>query len=179
MPGDAIEITAGVGAFSAAAKPKIFINGQAQTLTAEGTAVFKTTASGTGSHGVDVRIEYAKPDGSIATVNKKLNYTVGVPSGASVFLEKMNVLYVGVENPLTISGGSVGSEKVRVSFSGGAPVNRKSGDSYFIKPTAPGLAKITVVADGKPFEFPMRVKFLPPPTAFVGAKKAVIFLLLS
>ncbi|MDF2187209.1 gliding motility protein GldM [Paraflavitalea sp. CAU 1676] len=172
MPGDAIEITAGVGAFSAAAKPKIFINGAAQTLDADGTAKFKTTASGTGDHAVDVRIEYAKPDGSIATVNKKVNYTVGIPSGASVFLEKMNVLYVGVDNPLTISGGSVGSEKVKVSFSGGAPVTRKSGDSYSIKPTAPGMAKINVVADGKPFEFPMRVKFLPPPTAFVGTKKS-------
>lgn len=172
MPGDAIEITAGVGAFSAAAKPKIFINGAPQTLDADGTAKFKTTASGTGDHAVDVRIEYAKPDGSIATVNKKVNYTVGIPSGASVFLEKMNVLYVGVENPLTISGGSVGSEKVKVSFSGGAPVVRKGGDSYSIKPTAPGMAKINVIADGKPFEFPMRVKFLPPPTAFIGTKKS-------
>lgn len=172
MPGDAIEITAGVGAFSAAAKPKITINGQAQSLTNEGTAVFKTTASGTGDHAVDVRIEYVKPDGSIATVNKKVNYTVGVPSGASVFLQKMNVLYIGVDNPLTISGGSVGSEKVSVSFSGGVPVNKQGGDSYTIKPKNPGMAEITVNANGKPYKFPMRVKFLPPPTAFVGAKKS-------
>jgi gliding motility-associated protein GldM len=171
MPNDPIEITAGVGAFSAAAKPKIFINGQAQSLTAEGTAVYKTTASGVGAHSVDVKIEYAKPDGSIATVNKKLNYTVGVPSGASVFLQKMNVLYVGVENPLTISGGSVGSEKVSVTFSGGVPVAKQSGDLYSIKPKSPGMAEIVVNANGKPFKFPMRVKFLPPPTAFVGAKK--------
>jgi gliding motility-associated protein GldM len=171
MPNDPIEITAGVGAFSAAAKPKITINGQPQPLNADGTALYKLNASGVGDHVVDVRIEYAKPDGSIATVNKKVTYTVGVPSGASVFLEKMNVLYIGVENPLTISGGSVGSEKVRVSFSGGAPVLKKSGDSYTIKPTNPGIAEIIVTADGKPFKFPMRVKFLPPPTAFIGAKK--------
>ncbi len=171
MPGDNIEITAGVGAFSAAAKPKITINGQPQTLTAEGTAVFKTTANGTGDHAVDVRIEYAKPDGTLATVNKKVSYTVGVPSGASVFLQKMNVLYVGVENPLTISGGSVGSEKVNVNFSGGVPVTKSGGDSYSIKPKTPGMAEIIVNANGKAFKFPMRVKFLPPPTAFVGAKK--------
>ncbi|NII23944.1 gliding motility protein GldM [Pseudoflavitalea sp. X16] len=171
MPGDNIEITAGVGAFSAAAKPKITINGQPQTLTPEGTAVFKTTASGTGDHAVDVRIEYAKPDGSIATVNKKVNYTVGVPSGASVFLQKMNVLYVGVDNPLTISGGSVGSEKVSVSFSGGVPVTKAGGDNYIIKPKNPGEANIIVNADGKSFKFPMRVKLLPPPTGFIGAKK--------
>jgi hypothetical protein len=132
---------------------------------------FQNYASGAGDHTVDVRIEYAKPDGSIATVNKKVNYTVGMPSGASVFLQKMNVLYVGVENPLTISGGSVGSEKVKVNFTGGAPVVKTSGDNYTIKPTAPGMAKINVVADGKNFEFPMRVKFLPPPGAFVGQKR--------
>jgi gliding motility-associated protein GldM len=171
MPTDQIEITAGVGAFSAAAKPKIFINGAPQTLDADGTAKWKTAAGAAGDHAVDVRIEYAKPDGSIATVNKKVNYTVGLPSGASVFLEKMNVMYVGVDNPLTVSGGSVGREKVKVSFSGGGAVTSKGGDSYSIKPTAPGLAKVVVTADGKPYEFPMRIKFLPPPTGFIGGKK--------
>lgn len=171
MPGDEIEITAGVGAFSAAAQPEITINGQRQSLNSDGVAVYKTTAGGAGDKVIDVMIEFTKPDGTKERVPKKVKYTVGMPSGASVFLEKMNVLYVGVENPLTISGGSVGSEKVKVSFTGGAPVVRKGGDSYTIKPTAPGLAKIVVNADGKPFEFPMRVKFLPPPTAFLGAKK--------
>jgi gliding motility-associated protein GldM len=171
MPGDNIEITAGVGAFSDAAKPKITINGQPQSLTGDGTALFKTTANGTGNHSVDVRIEFVKPDGTPEVVTKKVNYTVGVPSGASVFLQKMNVLYIGVDNPLTISGGSVGSEKVTVSFSGGVPVSKVSGDSYTIKPKNPGMAEITVNANGKPYKFPMRVKFLPPPTAFIGAKK--------
>jgi gliding motility-associated protein GldM len=87
MPGDNLEITAGVGAFSAAAKPKIYIGGQLQSLTSDGTAVYKTTASGSGEHVVDVKIEYTKPDGSVTTVNKPVKYTVGVPSGASVFLE--------------------------------------------------------------------------------------------
>ena len=39
-----------------------------------------------------------------------------MPSGASIFLEKMNVVYIGVDNPMTISGGSVGAEKVHVNF---------------------------------------------------------------
>lgn len=171
MPGDPIEITAGVGAFSESAAPKIYVNGALQPLNAEGTALFKTTAGAAGSHSVDVKIVFNTPDGKEETVNKKVTYTVGLPSGASVFLEKMNVLYVGVDNPLTVSGGSVGREKVKVSFSGGAPVSNKGGDSYSIKPTAPGMAKVIVNADGKIAEFPMRVKFLPPPTAFVGTKK--------
>lgn len=172
MPGDNIEITAGVGAFSDAAKPRITINGAPQTITPEGTALYKLVANGTGDHKVSVHIEFDKPDGSVGKVDKDVTYTVGIPSGASVFLQKMNVLYIGVENPLTVSGGSVGSEKVKVSFSGGAPVVKGNGDNYTIKPTSPGMAEINVTADGKSYKFPMRVKFLPPPTAFVGTKRS-------
>lgn len=169
MPGDDVEITAGVGAFSDAAKPRITINGAPQTLTADGTAVMKTKASGTGDHSVNVVIEFNKPDGTPEKVTKTIKYTVGVPSGASVFLEKMNVLYIGVDNPLTISGGSVGAEKTRVSFPDGS-ISRDGGH-WIAKPNKPGMSKIVVNADGKNFEFPMRLKYLPPPAAFVGAKK--------
>lgn len=169
MPGDPVEITAGVGAFSDAAKPKISINGQSMPLTSDGTAIFKTTASGTGDHPVNVVIEFLKPNGETERVTKTIKYTVGVPSGASIFLEKMNVLYIGVDNPLTISGGSVGAEKTKVSFADGSIT--RNGSHWIAKPSKPGMSKIVVNADGKNFEFPMRLKYLPPPVAFVGAKK--------
>jgi len=170
MPGDPVEITAGVGAFNDAAKPKITINGQSMPLTADGTALYKTSASGTGEHTINVNIDFNKPDGSVEHVTKVVKYTVGIPSGASIFLEKMNVLYVGVPNPLTISGGSVGSEKVHVSFPDGS-LTKESGDHYIAKPSKPGMSKIVVSANGKNFEFPMRLKYLPPPTAYIGTKK--------
>jgi gliding motility-associated protein GldM len=170
MPGDPVEITAGVGAFSDAAQPKITINGQNMPLTADGTAIFKTSASGTGEHTVNVSIDFKKPDGNIEHVTKVVKYTVGVPSGASIFLEKMNVLYIGVDNPMTISGGSVGSEKVHVSFAGGS-ISRAGGDRYIAKPSKPGMSEIVVNANGKTFKFPMRLKYLPPPAAFIGSKK--------
>jgi len=169
MPGDELEVTAGVGAYSAAAKPTIYINGAVQPLNADGVADYKTKVNSTGN--VNVKIEYYKPDGNKETINKEVKYTVGQPSGASVFLEKMNVLYVGEENPLTISGGSVGSEKVSVSFSGSGSISKVQGDKYVAKPTAPGVAKIVVNSAGKIAEFPMRVKFLPDPTGFIGSKK--------
>jgi gliding motility-associated protein GldM len=170
MPGDDVEITAGVGAFSDAAKPKITINGQSMPISADGTAIFKTKASGTGEHTVNVMIEFNKPDGTIGRVPKTIKYTVGVPSGASIFLEKMNVLYIGVDNPMTISGGSVGAEKTRVSFADGS-ITRAGGDRYIAKPSKPGISEIVVTAEGKSFKFPMRLKYLPPPAGFVGSKK--------
>ena len=174
MPGDEIEITAGVGAFSTAAKPKIYVGGQLQNLTADGTADFKTTASGAGEHTVDVKIEFIKPDGTPASVTKTVKYTVGTPSGSSVFLEKMNVLYIGVENPMSISAGSAGREKMQVSITNGN-INSAGGDRFIAKPTTPGVAKINVTVNGKTTPFEMRVKRLPDPNAFVGDSKGGSF----
>ncbi|MDP4148518.1 MAG: GldM family protein [Bacteroidota bacterium] len=168
MPGDELSVTAGVGAFSAAAKPTITINGQVQPIGPDGTALFKTKAEGAGEHTVMVHIEYAKPDGSIDKVDKPVKYTVGLPSGASVFLQKMNVLYVGEDNPLTISAGSSGREKMHVSFTGSGEISNTGGDNWMVKPTAPGMAKIVVTTNGKAAEFEMRIKYLPNPTGYVG-----------
>jgi gliding motility-associated protein GldM len=172
MPGDELEVQAGIGAFSAAAKPDVTINGAHQSLNADGVADYKTKVEGTGEHTLTVNIAYTKPDGTIATIPKTIKYTVGMPSGASIFLEKMNVVYIGVANPMTISGGSVGAEKVHVSFeSPGASITKTTGDHYEARATTPGISKIVVVANGKPFEFPIRVKNLPLPAGFIGAKK--------
>jgi gliding motility-associated protein GldM len=172
MPGDELEIQAGIGAFSAAAKPDITINGAHQNLNADGVADYKTKVEGAGEHSVTVNIEYTKPDGTKTTIPKIVKYTVGMPSGASIFLEKMNVCYVGVDNPLTISGGSVGAEKVHVSFaSPGATLTKTTGDHYVARATTPGMSKIIVNANGKNFEFPIRVKNLPLPAGFIGQKK--------
>jgi gliding motility-associated protein GldM len=167
MPGDELDIKAGIGAFSAAAKPKITINGSEYPVNEEGVADFKTKAEGSGEHTVSVHIVFAKPDGSLATKDVPVKYTVGVPSGASIFLEKMNVLYVAEENPVTISGGSVGAEKVHVSFTNG-DIHKVSGDSYVCIPDKPGDGQIIVDANGKKTPFNMRVKYLPDPIGYVG-----------
>ena len=171
MPNDELEVKAGIGAFSAAAKPKIIINGQTMPVGEDGTADWKGRVTSTGN--VHVRIEYTKPDGSVVPVDKDVKYTVGQPSGASVFLEKMNVLYIKEDNPIKISGGSVGREKVKVSFSNGE-ITHTDGDSWNCVPTTPGEGKITVNADGKLTYFDMRVKYLPDPTGFIGTHKGGI-----
>jgi hypothetical protein len=116
-------------------------------------ADFKTKAEGSGEHTVMVHIQYAKPDGSMVTEDKPVKYTVGVPSGASIFLEKMNVVYVAEDNPVTISGGSVGAEKVHVSFTNG-DITKVSGDEYNVVPKTPGEGKIIIDANGKQTPLP-------------------------
>src|SRR6185295_13710987 len=116
----------------------------------DGIADYKTKVSSTGT--LNVKIEYSKPDGTTGVIDKAVKYTVGQPSGASVFLEKMNVLYIKEDNPVKISGGSVGREKVSVRFTNGE-ISHTDGDSYNVVPTTPGEGKIIVNADGKVTEF--------------------------
>jgi gliding motility-associated protein GldM len=167
MPGDDVEITAGVGAFSDAAKPKITINGQNMTLDG-GKAVYKLQASGAGEHNVAVKVEFTKPDGTTETRNEIVKYTVGTPSGASIFLEKMNVVYLDVENPVTISAGSGGKEKMNVSFTNGS-IKPAGGDRFMIVPTTAGVGKVNINVNGKTTPFEVRCKLLPSPVPMVGA----------
>jgi len=171
MEGDEIHITAGVGAFSAAAKPNITIGGVSQSLKPDGTVFYTTKATGVGDHSVTVNIEFTKPDGTKAVVPKIVKYTVGMQSGASIFLEKMNVAYIGVDNPINVSGGSVGSEKVKVSFTGGGDVRSLGGGEYTINPTTTGINSLVVDAGGKKTTFPIRCKYLPNPVAVVSDKQ--------
>ncbi|HLX65835.1 MAG TPA: GldM family protein [Puia sp.] len=167
MPGDEMKITAGIGAFSSTAKPTITFDGVTAAVGDDGTAVNTFKVSGSGPKQVTVHIKYFKPDGSVGDANEVVKYDVGVPSGASMFLEKMNVVYIAVDNPVTISGGSVGAEKVHVSFDKGT-ITKTSGDEYNIVPTTAGEGKIIIDAAGKPYPFTLRVKYLPNPTGFVG-----------
>jgi hypothetical protein len=83
----------------------------------------------------------------------------------------MNVLYMGVDNPMTISAGSAGLEKMNVSLAGGGSVQKGAGGHYVIRPNKLGPTTINVAVEGKTTPFPMRVKKLPDPQAMVGANK--------
>lgn len=170
FPGDEIQIMAGVGAFSEAAKPTVTIGGQNVPLGADGAALWKTTANGVGKKVVDVVIEFAKPDGTKERVSKKIEYEVAAPAGVAVSPTRMNVLYIGVENPLTITAG-VGSEKISATFTGGE-IRRDGGSNWIAVPKTAGEHTINVIVEGKATPVKFRVKPLPDPATFVGAKRA-------
>ena len=173
MPGDPIEIVAGVGAFSSAAQPTITVGGVEVPLEG-GQAIYKTTASGTGTKNIPVVISFLKPDGTPAKVEKTVTYTVGTPSGAAVQFDKMNVIYIGVDNPLTVKS-SKGDEQTTVSISGGGATIKKNGaGKYTARATTPtNDAMITVSADGESNKFGVRVKMIPDPIATIGGNKAL------
>ncbi|MBX3252941.1 MAG: gliding motility protein GldM [Chitinophagaceae bacterium] len=168
MPGEQLELKAGLGAFNSSVKPEVLINGKSVSVNDNGVAEIKMPAGGSGTHKVNVEIKYLDPNtGEAKVAPKTIEYTVGQPSGVAVMADKMNVLYVGVDNPLTITAGA-GSEKVNASISNGS-VSKAGGSKYIAKPKEPGTADVNVMVDGKSAgKVSFRVKYLPPPTAMVG-----------
>jgi gliding motility-associated protein GldM len=122
---------------------------------------------------MNVSVSFMDPNtGENKTISKKIDYTVGSPSGVAVSADKMNVLYIGVDNPVTITAGA-GSEKVSAQFSGGS-ITKAGGSKYIIKPNAgmSGEHAVTVLVDGKASgKVSFRVKQLPNPAAYVGNLK--------
>ncbi len=170
MPGEEVEITAGVGAYSKAAQPQISIGGSSAAVGPDGRASYKFNASGSGSRSVPVNVTYTKPDGTKETKTFDVKYTVGTPGGAAVMPDKMNVFYIGVENPVTI-GSPTGWDKTTVSITNGTISGQ--GSNRIVKPAAmPGQKSvITVVADKKASTFEFRLKTIPNPIFKVGSGK--------
>jgi gliding motility-associated protein GldM len=168
MSGEELIITAGVGAFSSAAKPTISIDGAVVPITADGSATYKTTATTPGENSKRVRISFLKPSGETAVVEKIVKYTVGTPTGLVVSTDKTRVFYKGLDNPLSITGGS-GAEKVNATVEGNTATIKKAGPGQYIV-NCTQLGSVTInVNDGKQSQkITIPVKRVPDPLAIVG-----------
>lgn len=172
MPGQEITLTAGIGAYNADAKPTVTIDGATAQPNANGVAEYKFVAGSSGSYTKHVVISYFNQStGKQETMPYELAYTVGSPTGASVSADKVKVFYIDLDNPISVSGGNVGDEKVTVSMTNGVLTKTGAG-KYNVRPGRAGTpAVINVVADGKATAFEFRVKDVPDPIAMVGLSK--------
>ncbi len=170
MPGQEMIVTAGVGAFNDQSKPTISIGGAPTVLNEHGVAEKKFNVSGSGTQKVHVTINYTDPNtGKVETLSKDIEYTVGTPGGVAASADKMNVFYIGVDNPVTV-GSPTGWDKTHVSIAGsGATISGNNG-KFTVKATTIGKAVLSVRTDNDnkttPFEF--RVKRIPDPVFKVG-----------
>jgi hypothetical protein len=75
--GDQIEITAGIGAFSTSAQPKIIIKGRNLLIGEDGATHYKFSASTIpGKHSIPVKISFTDKDGVKKEMEKRRIYTV-------------------------------------------------------------------------------------------------------
>ena len=172
LPGQEIEITAGVGGFSTKISPRISIGGQAQTIGDDGAAHYKFKADRLGSNSIPVNIQYTDQNGKVQNITKNVEYVVG-QSSAAVQLDNMNVLFIGVDNPVTISGsGSV--EQIQASITGGGGSMSGTGAHRTVRVTQEtDDCTISIrTPDGKVTPVKFRVRSIPDPAPMVGTYKS-------
>lgn len=168
MPGQKLMITAGVGAFSDQAQPIITIGGRRIEVNEKGIAEFETVINSIGQGSIPIHYEWTDQEGKKQTYDDKVTYEVG-QSNAAIALPKMNVMYVGIDNEVLISGGGVGAEKIRASITSGSGSLSGSNGKFIARVNAGADVVITASADGKVLgSSQFRVRNVPKAQASVG-----------
>lgn len=162
-----------LGAYSSQSKFSVNVNGSSLPIK-DGKASYKTRPSKVGEQKYVARISVNNPlTGETETFTKDFFFEVGQPS-VTVSADKMNVFYIGVDNPVTVAAAGISSNKVGVSIAGGGGTIKKQGKtSYTVKVTKPGEATINVKnqENGKSFPFTFRVKRIPDPVVRLGKQQ--------
>lgn len=147
----------------------VSVNGKSLPTNAEGIAVFEQTASATGVKRYTASASITNPvTGETQTFKKEFEYEVGERSVA-ISPIKMNVFYIGVDNPIEVSAAGVSSADVKVSMggSGGGTIKKNSDGTYNVRVTTPTgkgqFSKVNVSAPGMNASKDFRVKRIPDP----------------
>jgi gliding motility-associated protein GldM len=147
--------------------PDITVDG-AKVPTAGGKGQYSGSTSSEGLHTWTGTVRVKQTDGTYKSYSTgPQTYMVAKPS-AVVSPDKMNVLYIGVPNPVSVSAPGVAKEKLRVSISGSGGSLSGSAGHYTAKVSSIGEANITVSGDvdGKTVTLgttKFRVKRIPDP----------------
>ncbi len=173
--GENINAEVSVGSYSSSLDPsniKIFVGGQQLTVGPDGKAKYTIRGTGQGPKTISTKVEVRNPLTDEITVGEgSFTYEVGTRSVA-VAADKMNVFYMGVDNPITVSAAGVASGDVRVNVTGDASKKSGSGSSYVITGNKQGESTVTVTANGQTLgSFDFRVKRIPDPVAKIGGKR--------
>jgi len=133
-----------LSAYDSHSDPTITVDG-ATVHTSNGVGTYTTIASGDGLKTWTGTLLVKQVDGPPKSYPINGSYMVAKPS-AVVSPDKMNVLYIGVPNPVTVSAPGVATSSLKISMSGGS-ISGGSGGHYTADVKAIGSAKITVMGD--------------------------------
>jgi gliding motility-associated protein GldM len=130
-------------AYDKNSNPTITVGGS-PVPTSNGVGTYTTTASGEGVRNWTGQLLVKQLDGKVMPYPISGSYMVAKPS-AVVSPDKMNVLYIGVPNPVSVSAPGVPKESLKVSMSAGSLSG--SNGHYIATVRSIGTAKITVLGD--------------------------------
>jgi gliding motility-associated protein GldM len=175
LEGDQFEAEIYLAAEDTTQAPEIFV-GNTKLSMREGKGIYKATASKEGTFKWEGKILFKNPSGDLVPYPFKGEYQVGKPS-VTISATKMNVLYMGIPNPVKVSVPGVASENLEISITNGR--FEKSGEEYLIYPSKVDVmgrnTTISVVANMNGEKRPMgsmvfRVKEVPTPIATISGK---------
>lgn len=153
-------------------RPRVFIEGKPLDNT---NGLYEIATGSTGSFNYSGWLEVSHGDGTTTRHDFKSSYTVIEPM-ATVSATLMNVLYAGINNPVSISVPGVAMSDISASMTNGTLT--REGDHWIARPQTVGQdAVVTVTAnmDGRPVTMAsttFRVRKLPDPTPFIAYKDA-------
>ncbi len=177
LEGDYYEAEVFLAAEDTTQQPEILVNGKPLDIV-DGKGIYKVSASESGTFSWGGIIKYKTPEGGFNTYKFEEEYQVSKPS-VTISPTKMNVFYLGVPNPVSISVPGVPSENLQVSLSNGRIV--PDGKNYLVYPQKADLnarnTKITVSAkfngDVRNMgSMDFRVKEVPDPIATIAGKNS-------
>jgi gliding motility-associated protein GldM len=159
-----------LAAVDTTARPAVYVNGK---RLGNDRGLFELVAGATGQFSYNGYIEVPHGDGTTTRHDFTSSYTVIEPT-ATVSATMMNVLYAGIDNPISISVPGVDNTGVSASMTNGTL--SRSGDHWVARPSKVGQeAVVTVIADmdGRKMDVAstkFRVRKLPDPTPFIAYK---------
>lgn len=156
-----------LAAIDTTSRPTIYIGGKKQPY---GDGHFEQTVTGRGKHTLDGFLEVPHPDGSVSRHPFSSSYNVVEPT-ATVSATMMNILYTGIDNPLSISVPGIPASAISATMTNGTLT--RQGDHWVARPKSidsPAVISVTADTDNgrrqvATTEF--RVRRLPDPTAYI------------
>jgi gliding motility-associated protein GldM len=150
----------------------VIVNGQSVKATA-GQADFSFGAGAVGEHDITGTFNFDE-NGKVVSLPIKGNYVVvPKPNSANISADKMNVVYRGLPNPMTITFAGISADKVHASAPGLSPAGKPG--TYNMKPGSGTEVTVSVtgelpdkskVSDKKVF----RIKNIPGPQGAIGGE---------
>jgi gliding motility-associated protein GldM len=185
LVGDTFYAKVFLAAFDDTKNPEIFLGDTYDSTTHEiggdpievdiqsGKGYIKIPTRGEGDFTYNGVIKYKAPTGEYNYYPFSTEYKVAKPS-TTISATKMNVFYIGVDNPVDISAPGVAKDQIRPSISSGS-ISKASDGQWTVRVKKAGKAIINVSAEvegnsqsmGK-MEF--RVKKIPDPIGKIGGK---------
>lgn len=134
------------------------------------------SAGAPGDHVIEGILFYGE-DGKETEVEVNRSFaTISMPNSAVIAADKMNVVYRGVDNPMTVSIPGIPDNKVNASAPG---LSRVSGSKYVMRPGSGRTVTISAsgtLPDGKNVgsKSEFRIKDIPPPIGAIRGETGIV-----